>query len=270
MQITTVINGCRYFVEVNGQGRPLLLLHGFSGSSQNWQPLWPELAGTFQLITVDILGHGRSDFPKDSTRYAMPAVAADLIAILDELGLAETNLCGYSMGGRLALYTAVAYPKRFSAVVLESASPGLKTKTERQARIRQDNELADWLEVNGMQAFVDRWEQLPLWQSQKSLPEETRQALRRQRLLNQPLGLANSLRGMGTGSQPSQWYNLAQLYLPTLLIVGEQDPKFVSINRQMADLLPKARLEIVPAAGHTVHLERPLTFVHLIRHFLKA
>lgn len=254
------INDLTYYYEIHGAGRPLLLLHGFTGSSQNWRPLLPGLTGHYQVILVDVLGHGRTASPPDENRYAIDRVAADLIALVDEMGYADMGVLGYSMGGRLALFTAVTYPHRISHLILESASPGLATAVERQARVAQDRELADWIEANGLEAFVNRWEQLPLWASQRQLSPEARQQLRQQRLQNNPAGLANSLRGMGAGAQPSLWEQLAALTIPTLLLAGELDTKFVTINRQMAALLPNAHLEIVPGAGHTVHLERPLAW----------
>ncbi|HRQ40027.1 MAG TPA: 2-succinyl-6-hydroxy-2,4-cyclohexadiene-1-carboxylate synthase [Chloroflexota bacterium] len=254
------VDGVTYYFEVHGGGRPLLLLHGFTGSSQNWQPVLAGLVTHYQVILVDVLGHGRTASPPDETRYAIDRVAADLIALMDECGYEAVDLLGYSMGGRLALATAVTYPHRVSRLILESASPGLATAAERQARVVQDRELADWIEANGIEAFVNRWEQLSLWDSQKQLPPEIRQELRQQRLQNNPVGLANSLRGMGAGAQPSLWEQLPGLTIPTLLLAGELDTKFEAINRQMAALLPNAHLEIVLGAGHTVHWERPLAW----------
>ncbi len=260
-----VVNGVTYYFERHGGGRPLLLLHGFTGSSQNWRPLLPGLAVHYQVILVDILGHGRTASPPNENRYTIDRVVADLMALVDQWGYSEMGLLGYSMGGRLALATAVTHPHRISYLILESASPGLETMAERQARATQDRELADWIEAEGMQAFVNRWEQLPLWASQQQLSPEIRQRLHQQRLQNNPQGLANSLRGMGTGAQPSFWEQLPELKIPTLLLAGELDTKFVAINQQMAELLPNAHLEIVPGAGHTVHLERPSAWLHQLK-----
>lgn len=262
--VELTLNGIRYAVRTAGRGASLLLLHGFTGSSANWQPHLPVLSADRRIIAPDLIGHGRSHAPADPNRYAMPRAAADLIALLDELDVAQTALLGYSMGGRLALYTAVHHPDRISHLILESASPGLPTAAERQARQQRDDALADWIETNGIEAFVDRWEALPLWASQAQLPAAKRQTLRTQRLQNDPAGLANSLRGMGTGVQPPLWAALGQVTLPVLLIAGALDEKFVAINRQMAQQLPNARLEIVAGAGHTVHLERPSFFQQVV------
>ncbi len=259
------LHGVTYHVTSQGAGQPLVLLHGFTGSSQNWRPLLPTLIGKFQVITLDIVGHGRTASPPNEGRYHLNKVAADLIAVLDHLHIEQAHLMGYSMGGRLALFTAVHYPQRLHTLILESASPGLAVESERQERVRRDRELADWLEVQGITAFVDRWEQLPLWASQRQLPPETRQTLRQQRLQNNPVGLANSLRGMGTGAQPSLWPDLARLPMPVVLIAGELDEKFVHINRQMAGHIPTVHLNIVPGAGHAVHLERPSAFINLLK-----
>lgn len=264
------VNDVHYYVETTGSGPPLLLLHGFTGSMVTWQPHIPAFAAHAQVISVDFLGHGRSVSPVDADRYQMAQVAADLLAILDELDVPCTGLLGYSMGGRLALYTAVHYPERISHLVLESASPGLAAAPERQARIIQDRALAEWIETHSLAAFVDKWEQLPLWASQSQLPPERRQMLRRQRLKNNPPGLAGSLRGMGSGAQPSLWTQLPLLTLPVLLLVGELDEKFVKINRLMAQLLLYPKLEIVDGAGHMVHLERPERFQQLVLTHVKA
>lgn len=265
---TAMLNNQRYQFEQLGDGPPLLLLHGFTGRLENWQTIVDALANTHRVITLDILGHGRSAAPDDPRRYQMEAVAADIIALLDYLGIAKVHLLGYSMGGRLALFTAVYHPHRLHSLTLESSSPGLATVAERQARVERDEALADWIEAHGIEAFVNRWEKLPLWESQKQLTPEQQAQLRAGRLTNQPTGLANSLRGMGTGAQPSLWDRLPKMRLPTLLLAGALDEKFVAINQQMAATIKSASLEIIPQAGHTIHLERPLIYTNHVRRFL--
>ncbi len=264
------LNGVHYHTARYGlpEAPPLLLLHGFTGSGDSWAELMPAFSQQFSVITVDILGHGRSAAPSDSNRYTMPHVAADLIALLDTWQIERTALLGYSMGGRLALYLACHYPERFSQLILESSSPGLATEAERAARRQQDEALADWIEANGIEPFVARWEALPLWASQQQLSAETQQRLRQQRLQNSVVGLANSLRGMGTGAQPSLWPKLPEVTLPSLLIAGELDHKFVAIQEQMVGLLGNGRFHPIPNAGHTTHLEQPALFQAAIRSFL--
>jgi 2-succinyl-6-hydroxy-2,4-cyclohexadiene-1-carboxylate synthase len=246
------------------------LLHGFTGSADNWHPQVEAFSTHFQTVAVDLPGHGLSDSPADPERYGMVHCAADLAAVLDQLGLERASVLGYSMGGRVALHLAMAHPGRVQALVLESASPGLADPVERAARVRDDEALAHSLERDGLEAFVDRWERLPLFASQRRLPRAIRAGQRAQRLRNNPAGLANSLRGAGTGAQPALWDRLPKLRTRTLLLAGELDLKFVGLARQMAERLPRARLEIVPDAGHAVHLERPHEFAQRVLAFLLA
>jgi 2-succinyl-6-hydroxy-2,4-cyclohexadiene-1-carboxylate synthase len=217
---------------------------------------------------VDLPGHGFSDSPNDATRYRVEACAADLLQLCDALDLARFHLLGYSMGGRVALCLALDAPQRVRSLILESASPGIESTLERQARIRADEGLATVLLEQGLAAFVDHWEQIPLFRSQSILPPEIRQALRRQRLTNDPLGLANSLRGMGAGVMEPRWPGLPGLAIPTLLIVGELDEKYRHLGEHMQGLLPDCRLVVVPGAGHTVHLEQPDLFLEAAISFL--
>lgn len=262
------VNGIGYYVEACGDGPPLLLLHGFSGSSVNWLSLLPALSAQFRVIAVDLLGHGRTAAPADDSRYTIEHAAADLAALLTTLDAVPAHILGYSMGGRLALYLAVTRPHLVRSLILESASPGLETEKEREQRQTSDRQLADWIEANGVNAFVDRWEQLPLFASQRNLAAAVQAALRQQRLRNRPQGLGNSLRGMGTGEQPSLWSCLDKLSMPVLLVAGEHDEKFFAINQRMAALIPGATLCVLGEAGHTVHLERPTAFLKAIERFL--
>lgn len=262
------VNGLGYNVEAGGAGEPLVLLHGFTGSAANWRELAAAWAARFQTIAPDLPGHGGTEAPADPARYAMAHCVADLAGLLDQLDLSAVHVLGYSLGGRVALHFAAAHPERVRALILESASPGLATAEERAARIAADEALAARLERDGLAAFVGYWERLPLFASQARLPAEARAALRVQRLQNNPVGLANSLRGLGTGVQPSLWERLPEIRLRTLLIAGALDEKFTAIARQMAARLPQAGLEIVPEAGHTVHLEQPKAFQRLIAEFI--
>ncbi len=223
-----------------------------------------------RLIALDMLGHGKSDAPVDSTRYSIEHCRADILAVLERLGIqpGEAILLGYSMGGRIALYTA--FSSFFRALILESASPGLADPVAREQRSQHDNALAARIEREGIEAFVDGWEQLPLFASQSRLPPETRALLRTQRLNNYAQGLANSLRGVGTGVQPALHEQLNVLTMPTLVLAGELDGKFCQIAHQMAARIPQARLRIVPDAGHTIHLEQPEAFATLVHEFCRT
>lgn len=251
-----------------GSGQPLLLLHGFSGSSQSWIDLANDLSTQREVIAIDLLGHGKSESPQTPDRYAIDRAAENIITIANQLDLKRFELLGYSMGGRLALYLSLHYPEKIKALVLESASPGIASKAERAQRLQWDYSLADSIEQEGIRSFVDYWERLPLFASQTAIPENRRTKLREQRLQNNALGLANSLRGMGTGSQPSLWAHLPELTIPTLLLCGELDEKYIQINQEMAGSLPNAELVVVPNAGHNVHLERPEIYAAVVSNFL--
>ena len=262
-----VINGIDYHIETHGAGDPLVLLHGFMGSGANWQAQIEAFAAQFQVITVDLLGHGATEAPARSIRYRMEYAAQDLIAIFEQLELASVSLLGYSMGGRLALYTTLAYPDEVTRLILESASPGLKTQEERAERIQQDEALAQRIESEGVETFAKSWSNLPLFASQTP---EVRKHLHKLRLQNNPQGLANSLRGMGAGAQPPLWDQLEELDLPVLLLCGELDRKFCAINREMQALILGATLEMIPDAGHTVHIEQPKRYHEVVLEFLKT
>ena len=258
------LNSLQYAVEVAGASTdapPYLLLHGFTGAAANWSRVAHALAPRSRVIAPDLLGHGRTDAPPDPARYAMPHAAADLFALWRLLELPPLHLVGYSMGGRLALYLALEYPPMIARLTLESASPGLESDDERLARRASDEALADRIESDGIQAFVAAWENLPLFATQS---DDVKASLRPVRLAQRPLGLANSLRGMGTGAQPSLWPRLPELTMPVQLIVGALDAKFTDINRRMQALIPMSRLTIIPGGGHTVHLEQPDAYIQAL------
>jgi 2-succinyl-6-hydroxy-2,4-cyclohexadiene-1-carboxylate synthase len=263
------VDGLNYHVEIDEQvgdlkgRRPLsmLLLHGFTGSARSWDALVPDLTAARRVIRVDLPGHGQTAHTDDLARYTMPRVADDLARLLTSLNAAPADVCGYSMGARLALYLGAHHPDVVRALLIESGSPGLATEAERAVRITSDYALADRIERDGIAAFVREWEALPLWATQTGLPDAAKAAQRAIRLANRPSGLALSLRGMGTGAQPSLWDALADLRMPVHCLVGALDVKFCAIASDMRARNPAIAVEIVSGAGHAVHLEAPDRYV---------
>lgn len=255
--------------EIEGEGIPLLLLHGFTGTLNTWQGFVGEWDTHFQLIMVDVVGHGKSLVNEDQAHsasfYTMEAMSEALIQLLDHLQLEKILVLGYSMGARLALYLATHYPERLSGLVLESGSPGLRTAEEQESRRRSDEALAERILKEGVVPFVDYWESISLFETQKQLPERIQRSIREERLRQTASGLSGSLRGMGTGVQPSLWERLEELNCPVWLIVGESDQKFVGIARDMYDQLPHVYLSVVSDAGHAVHVEQFDFFAKIIR-----
>ncbi|TAA69805.1 2-succinyl-6-hydroxy-2,4-cyclohexadiene-1-carboxylate synthase [Planococcus salinarum] len=263
------IEGVNYHIEILNEDKEqtLVFLHGFTGSTVTWHNLVSHFTD-YKIILLDLLGHGLTESPENPERYAMELQLRDLEMLFGRMGLEEFALAGYSMGGRAALAYACTFPGRVSVLVLESASPGLKSGAERSDRRQSDGELAERIVSGGTESFVKSWEKTPLFSTQESLPDPVKIAVREERMAQNPIGLANSLIGMGTGAQESYWEALCRLKIPVLLLTGSLDDKFTAIAKEMVSLMPEAvHQEIL--AGHALHVEKSDEFATIVREYLK-
>ena len=243
-----------------GHGPRVVLVHGFTQSANSWARISLELEADFEVVTVDLPGHGRSAPPEPASDLTQAAEA------LAQTGGAASYV-GYSLGGRHCLQLALQRPELVERLVVVGAHPGIEDESGRSERRELDEQLASGLERGGdemMPAFLDRWLAGPLF---AHLDEE--QADRASRLANTSAGLAGSLRTAGTGTQTPLWGRLCELEMPVLVVVGAADDKFGPIARRTAEAIgPNARLAVVARSGHAVCFERPRSFVSLLREFL--
>ncbi|MBC1973437.1 2-succinyl-6-hydroxy-2,4-cyclohexadiene-1-carboxylate synthase [Listeria welshimeri] len=267
-----LVNGQTYYVTntVNGEKPVLLMLHGFTGSNKTFQESITHLEEHFSIVAPDLLGHGKTDSPDEIARYSIERIVDDLVTILQELKIMQCFVLGYSMGGRVATAFASAHPEMVRGLILVSSSPGLAQKDLQESRVQADNRLADMLESEGIRSFVDYWEKLALFASQEVLSDELKKRIRLERLAQNPNGLAMSLRGMGTGKQPSHWNHLADFTFPVLLMTGSLDEKFEKIAQEMQQLIPNSTHVTVQNAGHAVYLEQPNIFISQLTNWLEV
>jgi len=260
--------GLSYTVSGDPHCPAILLLHGFMGSRADWADTISALDEHYYCVAPDLPGHGASvGLPPEN--YTIEGATRALLSLLDELDVERLAVVGYSMGGRLALYLALRHPERCSGLFLESASPGIEGAAEREARRRADEERAKRLVAGDFETFLADWYQQPLFASlarQERLLEKIIEARR----WNKPDELARSLRGMGTGNQPSLWEDLVGLRVPALAVAGELDEKYVGIARRMAARNRRLRTAFVPGAGHNVRLEAPEAYLALLQDFLES
>jgi len=246
----------------------VMLLHGFTGSGHSMSEVSHALARDFEVITPDLPGHGRSIAADDGPVHSFDDCLDRLAATLEQAGHARAHWMGYSMGARLALAFAVRFPERVASLLLIGARAGIENASERAARRRADETLADRIETDGIEAFVDEWLAQPLFASQQRLGGEFVAAQRRQRLDNDARSLAASLRGLGPGAQPPMFDELPRLAVPVLLVAGALDRTFVAHALDLGRRIPDAEVREIAGAGHAVHLEQPAAFVRVATEFL--
>jgi 2-succinyl-6-hydroxy-2,4-cyclohexadiene-1-carboxylate synthase len=259
------VAGLRYGVRLTGgidtARATIVMLHGFSGSSEGWTETAAALqAAGYACVGIDLPGHGLTGVPADPHRFTMPETVRDLATLIATLGIAHAHWIGYSMGGRAALHLGLTEPARVASLILESASPGIAEGPERDERRARDEALAAEIGSRGVRWFVEYWESLPVFESQRGLPQATRSAQRARRLRNSAAGLAGSLRGLGQGMQKFLGPRLGSIRCPTLLLAGALDPRYTDLAKQMATAIPDPEVTLVPGAGHNVHLEQPEAF----------
>lgn len=230
-----------------------LCLHGFTGTPAAWDFLRALLSPSSEIFCPPILGHAGGP----SKGASFEAEIDRLAGLVRERGGRDVHLAGYSQGGRLAIGLLVRHRGLFARATLIGASPGLPTAEERAARRVADERLARRLETEGLEPFLEFWQSLPLFASQKRLPKDVLEAQRAERRRHDAKGLAEALRVLGTGTMPSYWRRLEEIDVPVHLMVGKLDAKFCQLAEEIAERLPRSSVEVVPGAGHNLLLEAP-------------
>ena len=162
-------------------------------------------------------------------------------------------LCGYSLGGRVALHVALAAPERVSRLVLVSCSPGIEDDSERAERRAADERLALELESIPFEQFIEKWRTQPLFADD---PPDVGERAREDQRRNDPIALAKAMRGLGTGEMAPLWNRLGELRMPSTFVAGERDAKFRAIGERVVGLMRDAELVVIPG-GHGLPLESP-------------
>lgn len=251
----------RHPPDIQPERRTLVVIHGFTGRPQNWDPVLKRTSRN--AVRIHVPGHGIPADPSSGFAGALRAIRAQIPEELFETGF---DLAGYSLGGRLALGLAVEHPEGIRQLLLVGAHPGLERPAARTRRITEDEQLAQRLESDGLLAFMAEWRARPLFASQARLPERARKERDFQTRLNTAAGLAASLRQAGLGQMPCYLGWLGDLLIPTTLVVGALDPKFRALAESMASRIPRAKLVVARGVGHDVVLEDPQLIARLLEH----
>jgi pimeloyl-ACP methyl ester carboxylesterase len=239
-----MLNGVEVYFEVHGAGEPLLLLHGFSGSSQDWRAVTAEWGRDFQLIVPDLRGHGRSSILSKPFRHQ--EAAEDMLALLDHLGVTTCKSLGVSGGGNVLLHMSTKQPERVKAMVLVSATSYFPAQARNIMRQYPDS------------LTETQWEIL-----RRSHPGGDTQI---KALLASTKAFADSYDDMSF-TPP----HLSTIQARTLIVQGDHDSLYpVEISVEMARAIPRSSLWIVPNGGHGPVLgERWAEFLRTAAAFLR-
>lgn len=249
--------------------QPILFLHGFTGSSNDWKFIEGSLSSEFTPILIDLIGHGKSVSPKEIEKYSEESQIEIINQLIEFLSIQEIILVGYSMGGRLALLFTVNFPKKVKTLVLESSSFGIDDFNERKERVLSDTELAGKIENNGIINFIDYWMNIPLFESMGNVdPAKFEKFKKRKISENNIVGLKNSLVGFSQGNMKFLGKTLKSIKIKVLILAGELDKKYCRIGEQLHREIQNSEFRIVSDCGHNVHFEKPEDFLKFLNSFL--
>ena len=254
-----------YYRRGDRSGVPLIYLHGFMGSGKIWLPLMPRLPESICLIAPDLPGHGGTEAELNDLDF--DSLSEALIDFIDQNSFDKPIIAGYSMGGRIALYTALKYRQKFRAMILESTTAGIENETDRRERFIHDQNMAEKLRQEDMKIFLENWYKQPVF---AYLGKSVKDGIIQKKTSNDPDKLARVVTLLSPGIQPSLWEDLPKWDKPALIIAGELDRKYVEISEKMTANIKSAKLEIIKKAGHIVHLENLKEYSSVLNSFIRS
>ncbi len=236
-----------------------VLLHGFAGAPSSWDLVVARLPPRARVLRPTLVGHAGPPTPDAPASFA--AEVERLAALIGAADARGAHLCGYSLGGRLALGLVARDPDLAARVTVIGTHPGLPEHApERAERAAADEQWAQLLEREGSAAFAAAWAAQPIFASQATLPAPLQAAQDAQRAAHEPRGLAHAMRALSLARMPDLRPALAGPSGAHLtFMAGLRDDKFATLAAETAASLPtrRARVCIVPGAGHNLLLERP-------------
>jgi len=238
------INRIMIHYEEQGQGLPVIFIHGFPLNHTIWAPVLPLLKSQARLITPDLRGHGQSEAP--ASIYSMDQFAEDMRGLMDRLKIDKAVLIGHSMGGYISLAFARLYPERLAGLGLVSTQARTDTPERREARY----DSAKAVSAQGTSFAANTL--TPKYSDVSDVREKVREMI-----LNTPVnGVVGSLFGMAERVDSRE--TLRNMQVPTMVVAGEADALFPQeVMRELADLLPRTRWYPIPNAGHMPMMEIP-------------
>lgn len=259
------INGVNLNVQRSGQGQPLIMLHGLTSNLTALQPEIERLGQSFEVIAIDSRGHGRSEKP---VHYTLQDHIDDVLGVMDALKLDTVNLMGTSAGSYIAQGVASQQPERVRKLVL--VVPKSNGQTSSVARfIAEHGEEVQGLSHDEIQALVLSHIFAP------STPESVRSAQAEWSRQQAEQGLTLDAQQAEAASQALAGFDfrpvLPQITAETLVISGRHDIlNPVAEGQLIAELIPKARLEVLEHSGHLPNVEEPERLLDLVEAFLKG
>jgi pimeloyl-ACP methyl ester carboxylesterase len=274
---TVRANDIDIYYELHGSARagqpPLVLAHGFSGSTEEWRQLVLPLAARRQLLLYDVRGHHLTTAPEDPAEYSMPTFAADQRALMLALGIERAHIGGLSMGGMIATQFVLDYPEMVVSFLLCDSSAGNGGSESEAGRwehvvTRFFLLMDDVATKYGLAELGERqlqWNRtwVPHWDEIPESDDVTRERMRRI-TLHGFLGASRAIR-----ERPDLVDRLPEIKAPALVIVGEWD-SFLPCSRLAYETMKSARFVLVRRAGHGTPTWRPQAFERAVSEFLDA
>jgi pimeloyl-ACP methyl ester carboxylesterase len=246
-----VRDGVRLYFEVHGEGPVILLSHGYSATSQMWRGQMAALSKANKLVVWDMRGHGQSDYPDDQAQYSEAATVDDMAALLDHVGAKTAIVGGLSLGGYMSLAFNLKFPERVKALLIIDTGPGFRKDEAREGWNQNALKTAERYEKEG----------LGLLQGGSA---ERRAATHRD-----AKGLARAARGMLAQRSAAVINSLAEIRVPSLVLVGEKDTPFLAAADYMAAKIPGATKIVIADAGHASNIDQPAAFNEAVASFVQ-
>lgn len=252
------------YYEVAGEGYPLLLLHAGIADNRMWDEQFPVFAQHYRTIRYDLRGYGQTRW--DSGTFA---TYEDPAAIFHALGVQKAHVIGISYGSKIALDFALAHPELVASLVLVAPSIGGEEPSEQIRRFFQEEDaLVEKGDLSGATELNVR-----LWvDGLQRTPEQVNPTVRQRVYEMQYLAFTIPMPAHADEQelQPAAITRLAEVRVPTLIIVGNLDlPDKIELTEQLATSIPGARREIITGAAHMVSMEQPQEFNRIVLNFLR-